>query len=152
MNWERTARKPEDLILKSLRLKSYSRSSILYICAFKNSRQKSQKTSGENVWWKAKSKRTLVDWLTIYKNGIPPQTIPRKHRKFQEELLKERLWGAATRVLTFQQFDLEIRYFNFNFRRFFLHITFKTVTLTCIFLEFVEMFFHNAGPLLKLCT
>ena len=46
----------------------------------------------------------------------------------------------------FKQFDLKMRCFILKFQIEFL----KTVTLSCIFSEFVGMFFHNVGPLIEI--
>ena len=46
----------------------------------------------------------------------------------------------------FELFDLEIRYFIFNFQSFFLIEFLKTVILSCIFSEFVGVIFYSVGP------
>ena len=48
----------------------------------------------------------------------------------------------------FELFDLEMRYFIFNFQSFFLIEFLKTVILFCIFSEFVRVFFYSVGPLI----
>ena len=48
----------------------------------------------------------------------------------------------------FELFDLEMRYFIFNFQSFFLIEFLKTVILFCIFSEFVGVFFYSVGPLI----
>ena len=50
----------------------------------------------------------------------------------------------------FELFDLEIRYFIFNFQSFFLIEFLKTVILSCIFLEFVGVIFYSVGPLTEI--
>ena len=48
----------------------------------------------------------------------------------------------------FELFDLEMRYFIFNFQSFFLIEFLKTVILFSIFSEFVGVFFYSVGPLI----
>ena len=50
----------------------------------------------------------------------------------------------------FKQFDLKIRCFILKFQKLFLIDLLKTVTLACIFSEFIGKFFHNVGPLIEI--
>ena len=53
-------------------------------------------------------------------------------------------------IQLFKQFDSEISYFIFKFQKLFSHRMLKTVTLSCISSEFVEMFFRNVGSLIEI--
>ena len=98
---ERTCRRPEALITKSLKLKFFSRSSLPKVfsnTATQNTVEGARKT---NLQWSAKTETPLVVCMKVNKNDTPPQTLPRKHQDCKDDLFKERLWGAATHVSAF---------------------------------------------------
>ena len=87
-------------VTKSLKLKYCSRSSLP--CMLSNpAAQKVQKMQKRNPRRRKRSERPAAVFLTINRNETPPQTLPQKHREFQNDLFQEHLWRTATRVSAF---------------------------------------------------
>ena len=117
-----------------------------------NTAEKSQKTqenkrpSMEDKNWKTTG-RLPDDWQKWHPTTDSPQKRPRVlGGPFQRTPLRSSYSCFSFLSNLTLKYDISFS----SYRSFFLIELLKTVTLSCIFSEFVEMFFHNLGSLIEI--